>query len=80
MKALAEAARAVLSASSLEATLQAITDAARHIIGAHQAVCSMTRGSDWSQAITAASLSDKYCALEGLRPAAGRVGHLRLGV
>jgi PAS domain S-box-containing protein len=60
MKALAEAARAVLSAPSLEATLQAITDAARHIIGAHQAVCSTTRGSDWSQAITAASLSDKY--------------------
>jgi PAS domain S-box-containing protein len=62
MKALAEAARAVLSAPSLGTTLQAITDAARHIIGAHQAVCSITRGSDWSQAITAASLSDKYSA------------------
>lgn len=60
MKALAEAARAVLTAPHLEATLEVITDAARHIIGAHQAVCSITRGSDWSQAITAASLSDKY--------------------
>ena len=42
-------------------TLQAITDAARDIIGAHQAVCSMTRrDGDWSQAINAVSLTETY--------------------
>ncbi|MDQ4134792.1 MAG: PAS domain S-box protein [Pseudomonadota bacterium] len=62
LKALAEAARAIMGAPDLAATLQAITDAARNIIGAHQAVCSMTRGPDWSQAISAVSLSDQYAS------------------
>jgi PAS domain S-box-containing protein len=65
MKALAEAARTIMGAMDLSATLQAITDAARDIIGAHQAVCSMTRGPDWSQAVTAVSLSEKYAAWKG---------------
>jgi PAS domain S-box-containing protein len=62
LKALAEAARTLMRAPDLPSTLQAITDAARTIIGAHQAVCSMTRGPDWAQAVTATSLSDKYAA------------------
>jgi PAS domain S-box-containing protein len=62
LKALAEAARAIMGAPDLPGTLGAITDAARTIIGAHQAVCSMTRGPDWSQAINAVALSDKYAA------------------
>jgi PAS domain S-box-containing protein len=62
LKALAEAARAIMGAPDLTGTLQAITEAARGIIGAHQAVCSMTRGPEWSQAINAVSLSDKYAA------------------
>jgi PAS domain S-box-containing protein len=62
MKALAEAARAIMGAADLATTLDAITVAARDIIGAHQAICSTTRGPDWSQAVTAVSLSDKYAA------------------
>ncbi|KAA2236693.1 PAS domain S-box protein [Salinarimonas soli] len=60
MKALADAARSVMGARDLPTTLQAITDAARTIIGAHLAVCSLTRGPDWSQAINAVSLSEAY--------------------
>ena len=62
MKALAEAARAIMSAVDLATTLDAITVAARDIIGAHQAICSTTRDADWSQAVTAVSLSEKYAA------------------
>ena len=62
MQALAEAARRVMRAPGLAATLQAITDAARQIVGAHQSVCSRSRGADWSQAISAISLSEKYAA------------------
>jgi PAS domain S-box-containing protein len=62
MKALAQAARAIMGAVDLSTTLEAITGAARDIIGAHQAICSTTRGPDWSQAVTAVSLSDKYAA------------------
>jgi len=60
MKALADAARTIMGAIDLPTTLDAITVAARNIVGAHQAICSTTRGADWSQAITAVSLSDKY--------------------
>ncbi len=62
MRALAEAAGRVMRAPGLQATLQAITDAARDIVGAHQSVCSLSRGEDWSQAISAISLSEKYAA------------------
>jgi PAS domain S-box-containing protein len=60
MKALAEVARTIVGAVDLPTTLDAITVATRDIIGAHQAICSTTQGTDWSQAITAVSLSDKY--------------------
>jgi PAS domain S-box-containing protein len=62
MKALAEAAGRVMRAPGLQATLQAITDAARDIVGAHQSASSLNRGSDWSQAVSAVSLSRKYAA------------------
>ncbi len=62
MKALAEAAGRVMRAPGLPATLQAITDAARGIVGAHQSVCSLSRGRDSSQATSAVSLSEKYAA------------------
>jgi PAS domain S-box-containing protein len=62
MKALADAARTIMSAVDLPTTLNAITVAARDIVGAHQAICSTTQGADWSQAITAVSLSDRYAA------------------
>ncbi|HEV2604361.1 MAG TPA: PAS domain S-box protein [Microvirga sp.] len=60
LKALAQAARTIMGASDLASTLQAITDSARNLIGAHQAICSLTRSPDWSQAVTAVSLTDKY--------------------
>jgi PAS domain S-box-containing protein len=60
LQGLAEAALAVARAPTLEATLDEITQAARSIIGAHQGVVSLTRGPDWSQAINAVALTDKY--------------------
>ncbi len=62
MKALADAARIIMSAADLSTTLDAVTVAARDIIGAKQAICNTTQGPDWSQAVTAVSLSDKYAA------------------
>jgi PAS domain S-box-containing protein len=60
LQGLAEAALTVARAPTLEATLDEITQAARRIIGAHQGVVSLTRGSDWSQAINAVAITDKY--------------------
>ncbi|WP_413176083.1 ATP-binding protein [Anabaena azotica] len=48
------------SALSVEQVLQVITDQAASIIGVHQSVTSMTIDQNWSQAITAIYLSDKY--------------------
>jgi PAS domain S-box-containing protein len=58
--ALTRASLAVHSAPTLPDALRVITDEARRIVGAHQAITSMTRGEDWSQAINAVSLSEKY--------------------
>ncbi|GGM11002.1 PAS domain S-box protein [Pseudomonas asuensis] len=60
LKALAEATRTIASAPNMKTTLDAITEQARLIVGAHQAVVSMTQGEDWSQSITSVSLSEKY--------------------
>ncbi|HEY9622726.1 MAG TPA: ATP-binding protein [Crinalium sp.] len=57
---LTKAAVAINSALSSETVLQVITDQAAAIIGAHQSVTSLTIDHNWSQAITAISLSDKY--------------------
>ncbi|WP_437778333.1 PAS domain S-box protein [Sorangium sp. So ce1097] len=65
LKGLAEASLAVNSAPSLERMLAEITERARSLIGAHQAVISMTRDHDWAQAIGAVSLSDRYAAHRG---------------
>ncbi|WP_438016326.1 PAS domain S-box protein [Sorangium sp. So ce315] len=65
LKGLAEASLAVNSAPSLERMLAEITERARSLIGAHQAVISMTRDHDWAQAIGAVSLSDRYAAYRG---------------
>jgi len=59
---LAQASNRIHAAASLGAALDLITAAARSIIGAHQAVASLTRDSSWAQAIQAVSLSDKYAA------------------
>lgn len=60
MKMLSEAAFAVASADSFETVMRVITDQARRIVGAHQAVTSYAIDQDWTQQITGLSLSDKY--------------------
>jgi len=57
---LAEAAAAIHGASSRDEVLLALTEHSRTLIGAHQAVTSVTTGLDWSRAVTQASFSDKY--------------------
>ncbi len=44
----------------IQAVLGRVTQSARELIGAHQAVTSFTVDANWAQAITAVSLSDKY--------------------
>ncbi|MDP3411683.1 MAG: PAS domain-containing protein, partial [Polaromonas sp.] len=58
----AEAAQAITRHHNLDAMMQEVADQARMIIGAHQALLSLTQNSDWAQSITALSLSDKYAA------------------
>ncbi|MDO8385388.1 MAG: PAS domain-containing protein [Polaromonas sp.] len=58
----AEAAQAITRHHTLDAMMQEVAEQARVIIGAHQAIISLTRNCDWAQAITALSLSDKYAA------------------
>jgi len=63
----AEAAQAITRHHSLDAMMQEVVTQARTIIGTHQAIISLTQNSDWAQAITALSLSDKYAAYRDLR-------------
>ena len=60
LQGLAAAALVVARASTIGNTLDNITEAARRIIGAHQAVVILTNGPDWSQAINAVALTDKF--------------------
>ncbi|MES2688403.1 MAG: PAS domain-containing protein [Pseudomonadota bacterium] len=62
----AEAAQAITQHRNLDAMLQEVADQARAIIGAHQAIITLTRNSGWAQTITALSLSDKYAAYRHL--------------
>jgi signal transduction histidine kinase/CheY-like chemotaxis protein len=50
-----------LSASDLS---QILVEEVRHILGVHQAVISLTVGDNWSQAINAVSLSEKYAGYQ----------------
>ena len=65
VQALARAGVAVHSAPTLQEALSVVTEAAREIVGAHQGITSLTAGDDWTQAITAVSLSDRYAAWRG---------------
>jgi PAS domain S-box-containing protein len=65
LQGLAEATLAIGQESTLDGVLQAITEQARELIGAHQAVTSLTTGEDWAQAIHSVSLSEKYAAWRG---------------
>src|SRR5438874_7541728 len=59
---LAEAARAIGADLPQDELLQRISDIAREVVGAHQAVISLTTGDNAAQSISAISLSDKYAA------------------
>lgn len=56
----AEAAQVITQQQTPEALMQEVADQARSIIGAHQALVSLTLNQDWAQEITGLSLSDKH--------------------
>lgn len=53
---------ALRSARSIPELLEVITEKARELVGAHQATTSVVFGQDWTKAVHAVSLSDKYAA------------------
>jgi PAS domain S-box-containing protein len=56
----ANASRSINGMLSMESIARALTEEARSMLGAHQAVTSLTVSEKWAQGITAVSLSDKY--------------------
>lgn len=60
LRALAEVSVVTGSAMSVPEILTHITEQARNVVGAHQAVASLTTGDDWAQAITSVSMSERY--------------------
>jgi len=62
LRQLAQVAAEVNGAADVNTILDIVNRRAREILGANQSVTSLTRGPDWSQAITAVSLSDPYDA------------------
>jgi PAS domain S-box-containing protein len=65
LERLAAASVRLNAAPTLEAALEATTEAAREIVGANQAVTSMTIDGSFAQAITTVSLSDEYAEWRG---------------
>ncbi|WP_438021853.1 GAF domain-containing protein [Sorangium sp. So ce233] len=59
LRQVADAALTIHASDSLDSVLQGITEQARRLIGAHQAVASLA-GNDGSQASTTVSISEKY--------------------
>ncbi|HET9222395.1 MAG TPA: histidine kinase dimerization/phospho-acceptor domain-containing protein, partial [Roseiflexaceae bacterium] len=74
LRKLAEAGLAINSTLSLDDTLKLVTEQARDIVGAHQAITSMTAAGTWAQAITAIDLSDKYASWRSYQPASDSIG------
>ncbi|NMM11576.1 MAG: PAS domain S-box protein [Polaromonas sp.] len=62
----ADAAQAITWHQTLEGTMQEIAEQARGVIGAHQAVVTLTVGEDWTKAINMLSLSEKYAKYQNL--------------
>jgi PAS domain S-box-containing protein len=60
LQRLADAFLTVTAAPDLQTRLEIVSEHARATIGAHMSVVGLTQGMDWSQAIQAKSLSDKY--------------------
>ncbi|MDC3954011.1 GAF domain-containing protein [Polyangium jinanense] len=69
LEQVADAALTIHATASLDSVLRVITEEARRIIGAHQSVTSLTLGNDWSQAVSAPSLSPKYEAFRNYQGA-----------
>ncbi|WP_437312792.1 GAF domain-containing protein [Sorangium sp. So ce385] len=65
LKQVADAALTIHASGSLGSVLQGITEEARRIIGAHQAVTRLNAGVDGSQAVNTASMSGKYDGWRG---------------
>lgn len=65
LQGLTTAALAINAALSVEQVLQVITDQAALTIGTHQSVTSMTIDQNWTQAINAIYLSEKYAQWRG---------------
>ncbi len=63
----ADAAQAITWHQTLDGMLQEVAEQARGVIGAHQAVVSLSTSGEWSQAINALSLSEKYANYRDLR-------------
>ncbi|MDQ3606355.1 MAG: ATP-binding protein, partial [Gemmatimonadota bacterium] len=62
LRGLAHAALEINSTLAIDRVLESITERARDLIGAHQAVASLTVNQSWAQAINAVSLSEKYAS------------------
>lgn len=62
LRALAEVSVLTGSMLSVPDILDHVTARAREILGAHQAVASLTVGDSWAQAITSVSLSERYAS------------------
>jgi PAS domain S-box-containing protein len=56
----ANASKSINVILSMESIARTLTEEARSMLGAHQAVTSLTVSENWAQGITAVSLSDKY--------------------
>jgi PAS domain S-box-containing protein len=80
LRGLARAALAINALRDVGEMLDVITEHARLLIGAHQAVTSLTRGRGWQQSITAVSMSDKYANWRGFSVPPDGSGIYRLAV
>ncbi|AGP38016.1 GAF domain-containing protein [Sorangium cellulosum] len=65
LKQVADAALTIHASGSLGSVLQGITEEARRIIGAHQAVTRLNAGIDGAQAVNTVSMSGKYDGWRG---------------
>ena len=69
LRSLAEASLDVNASLTVEDVLRVITHRARLIIGAHQAISSVTLDQNWAQAMNTVSLSEKYAEWRTYREA-----------
>ena len=65
LHALAQAALVINTSAPVDEMLRTVTEQARHVIGAHQAISSLATDASWMQAINAVSLSDRYAEWRG---------------